>query len=817
MPNPRTLQIIRNLKQDNEDIIHLEPKTSTSIQFTKKEQFIQSPKGKDNIENKNLSNVSEDFCSDDSVKDPDYVDIDTSCSTKRSLLRNERQVFKNLMSRIDLNEKQYDNFSDDVSTKNQTSSPIPMPIAPMQTESNRSSSDSSSSSSGGSSSSDSETSLDDELNNERLTAVVQSRVNIFPTIANCIEDSRYDSIEPVPSTSRSTANTPPSSLVLSSNTNSTQYIDCEDNTNSNKGRKRKSTPNNWLRNKAKILRNSGKSYISNSKKGKTVVPAKSLKTPCTDKCKQKCTQNITESQRKEIFECFWGMGDLQRQRDFILRHLSVIEPRYSYKMHNSNRGKNNAFYLTVYNERIRVCKVFFKATLDITDTSIRTVLQKKKNSCGMLDLDNRGKHSQHVHLDPAIREGIIGHINSIPKINSHYCRADTKRLYIDGGKTVADLHRDYELDCQSKNLPSANYLMYYRIFNKEFNIAFFQPKKDQCEDCTSYSNATENDKVELKEKFDRHLTEKDLSRQNKEDDKKFTPDNCIVLVYDLQAAMPCPRGDASNFYYVSKLNTYNFTICDIKSKDTACYVWHEGEAKRGATEIGSCLLKYIQNLKLKAEELDSKLDIIFYSDNCCGQQKNQYIIALYVYAVYHLDFINSITHKYLIKGHTQNEGDNVHSLIERGVGKALKSGPIYTPDQYVHIIRNAKKTGKAYQVNELEHEDFFDIKALASSIGKNFSKNMDKETLKLGDVKILKVESNDFNYCFSYKTSYEDTQFKTVIIDKIGKTRNTANNITVKKAYKEKIPICEKKKKGLLDLIRKNIVPRFYKPFFENL
>lgn len=150
--------------------------------------------------------------------------------------------------------------------------------------------------------------------------------------------------------------------------------------------------------------------------------------------------------------------------------------------------------------------------------------------------------------------------------------------------------------------------------------------------------------------------------------------------------MPWPRGDASNFYYVSKLNTYNFTICDIKSKDTARYVWHEGEAKRGAIEIGSCLLKYIQNLKIKAEELDSKLDIDFYSDNCCGQQKNQYIIALYVYAVYHLDFLKSITHKFLIKGHTQNEGDNVHSLIERGVSKALKSGPIYTPDQYVHII-----------------------------------------------------------------------------------------------------------------------------------
>ncbi|CAG5002843.1 unnamed protein product [Parnassius apollo] len=107
------------------------PTTSTSIQFTEKEQFILSPKPNDNIENKDLSNVSEDFCSDDSVKDPDYVDIDTPCSTKRSLLKNKnREVFKNLLSGVDLNEKQYDNFRNDVFTINQTSSPIPMPIAP---------------------------------------------------------------------------------------------------------------------------------------------------------------------------------------------------------------------------------------------------------------------------------------------------------------------------------------------------------------------------------------------------------------------------------------------------------------------------------------------------------------------------------------------------------------------------------------------------------------------------------------------------------------------------------------------------------------
>lgn len=167
------------------------------------------------------------------------------------------------------------------------------------------------------------------------------------------------------------------------------------------------------------------------------------------------------------------------------------------------------------------------------------------------------------------------------------------------------------------------------------------------------------------EKFEKHLKEKNLSRQAKDDDKNHTADNTIVCVYDLQAAISCPKGEVSNFDYVSKLNCYNFAVCNLKKKDVTCFVWHEGQAKRGASEIGTCVLQYIKNLKQTADNLDSKLDLVFYSDNCCGQQKNHYIIALYMYITHHFDFINTITHKFLVKRHTQDEGDSAHSVIER--------------------------------------------------------------------------------------------------------------------------------------------------------
>nr|CAH7753406.1 unnamed protein product [Callosobruchus chinensis] len=71
--------------------------------------------------------------------------------------------------------------------------------------------------------------------------------------------------------------------------------------------------------------------------------------------------------------------------------------------------------------------------------------------------------------------------------------------------------------------------------------------------------------------------------------------------------------------------------------------------------------------------------------NGCGQQKNSVMFTLYLYAVQKFDFLNCITHKLLIKGHTQNEGDSVHSVIESQIKRSLKSGPIYVPMQYVAV------------------------------------------------------------------------------------------------------------------------------------
>jgi hypothetical protein len=117
------------------------------------------------------------------------------------------------------------------------------------------------------------------------------------------------------------------------------------------------------------------------------------------------------------------------------------------------------------------------------------------------------------------------------------------------------------------------------------------------------------------------LKKKQLSHLEKEKDKKS---NSVVAVYDLQVVFPCPKGDTSSFYYASELNVFNFIVFNLQTNDVRCYLWHEGLVLRGAIEIGSCLLCYLELLQQNAHATgeNKKIDVIFYSDNCAGQQKN---------------------------------------------------------------------------------------------------------------------------------------------------------------------------------------------------
>lgn len=117
------------------------------------------------------------------------------------------------------------------------------------------------------------------------------------------------------------------------------------------------------KNVQKKLRNEGKTYVSGS--NLKVVAARKLGVPCNEKCRLKCTSNITFDERRVIHEKYWEMGDLNRQREFIMIHIFSINPKYRPRL-DSMGSLNYGYNLEVNNVTIRVGKTMFMATLGIS-------------------------------------------------------------------------------------------------------------------------------------------------------------------------------------------------------------------------------------------------------------------------------------------------------------------------------------------------------------------------------------------------------------------------------------------------------------------
>lgn len=187
---------------------------------------------------------------------------------------------------------------------------------------------------------------------------------------------------------------------------------------------------------------------------------------------------------------------------------------------------------------------------------------------------------------------------------------------------------------------------------------------------------------------------------------------------------------------------------------------------------------------------------------------------MYLYAVETLR-IKSITHKFLIRGHTQNEGDTAHSIIEKAIKKAKKSGPIYVPEQYVQIIRFAKKNGNPFVVEEQNYSDFYDLKKLTEEIGLNTSKDSLGNSIKINDIKMIQFKKDTSIY--NYKTKYEDDWTESEIKMKRGRSTTEIKNKKLTSLYNTRLPIAQNKKNDLKELIDKNIIPRFYSSFYESI
>ena len=92
------------------------------------------------------------------------------------------------------------------------------------------------------------------------------------------------------------------------------------------------------------------------------------------------------------------------------------------------------------------------------------------------------------------------------------CRKETNKQCLSPNLSVAKMHSLY-LEKHANSVHSPVSESYYRlVFSTEFNLAFHMPMKDQCDLCKSFQYSSNDEKAELQQEYDRHISNKLLSR-----------------------------------------------------------------------------------------------------------------------------------------------------------------------------------------------------------------------------------------------------------------------------------------------------------------
>ncbi|GFS22714.1 DNA repair protein rhp54 [Elysia marginata] len=135
-------------------------------------------------------------------------------------------------------------------------------------------------------------------------------------------------------------------------------------------------------------------------------------------------------------------------------------------------------------------------------------------------------------------------------------------------------------------------------------------------------------------------------------------------------------------------------------------MWPESEGRRGSNEVATCLLKYTE-----IQSHQGVRDITMFSDNCAGQNRNRFVAFALNFARTHFK-LETITHTFLEKGHTETENDSVHATSER----KSRNIDIYSPEQSFTVARTARTSKQPYVVHEMTSGDFIDFKGMASQV-----------------------------------------------------------------------------------------------------
>ena len=201
---------------------------------------------------------------------------------------------------------------------------------------------------------------------------------------------------------------------------------------------------------------------------------------------------------------------------------------------------------------------------------------KKTDADGILEVERRGgRRGERAITDQQTNDAIRAHINKFPRVESHYCRKDTSKMFLAADLTIRLM---FEMYMQSEEKIECSFAKYYSIF-KKMNLSFHKPSKDLCKICESYRSSNDEEKEHLEGQYTGCISEKEETRRIRLESKALsTADGSshVAACFDFQQVIYLPKSPRAEIFYKRRLSNYNFTIYNLKDSSVDCFLWHEG-------------------------------------------------------------------------------------------------------------------------------------------------------------------------------------------------------------------------------------------------
>ena len=554
-------------------------------------------------------------------------------------------------------------------------------------------------------------------------------------------------------------------------------------------RKRKRNPENWKRNKVKVAREKGHSYVDSA--GKTVPEKTSAcgKNLCSSGCRFKCNEHVSDENRSIIFEKYHELtGDAQNV--YLFGCMIVKNPQRVCTEASQHRDVVVQYTVRTGNDVTRVCKKAFMQLHSISQAKVDHIVQQAKSGIPTARPSCRGKHSNRPNNLELVRE----HIRLFPAEMSHYSRTgNPHRMYLSPSLTVNKMYHEYVKWATEKEAIPVSSAMYRTVFCNDFNLAFGSPRTDTCGRCETLSgDILVAHKADADSAFNQQKIDRDSARAG----------TISYVTFDLQKTLPLPKLSVGEAFYLRQIWLYNLGVHLVQKEREGAYfhIWSEGEGRRGVQEVCSALLTFFELTTIG----DGTTTLVAWSDSCAGQNKNFQMIAFWQYLMLTGQFV-SIEHKFPIPGHSFLDSDRDFAKIE---GEVKRRENIYSMDEYQSLMTSCIRKPQP-TVTRLG-DKMFDIKSLIRKLRLvKKTRDVNGNKVDMRD-KVRWIRVTQFGR-YEYKHSFDDSEeWKEVML-----CGHTVEMPVIEMLSQARVPVAPAK----LQYIQKQLkyIPATHQGFYKNL